>query len=625
MLIILENKVTISPEFISITKADSWDSALQEVEKFGICGLKLLTTGQDPLSHEIKTISIALPNNSIYIVDCQEPGRNILSDLAGLLENRRIKKVLYDALHVIAFIRTSLKRKMNACNIFDLMLASQICWSGYYYLTPSHSPKNPWKKSNPDHSLDALAERHLGIVLDAELSAADASGVLLPLHDILAELLVKNGLQKIADLEFEAVCSLVEMEISGIYLDSDQAKGIVEEEENEIGSLVWTMQDEARKKGFVTVIVTHDGKRVSYYLNPDRQEDVMAFLRKRGYGVVSTKAEVLRGLAAAGCAFAEAVLRYRHVSHLLAFLNSWLSHVHAKDGRIHPQYFQIPSSTGRISSKNPNAQQIPRKGDDATAIRRLFMPEAGKRFVKADFSTIELRIMAFLSKDKAMQEAFRDGIDLHRLTASEISGEALALVTDAQRQAAKIMNFLLIYGGSAKTLQRKVLSDYGRFISLDEAEEAKARFFLTYEGVRVWQERQLQEMSYTVPHYFHNCIQGYFCMPLTCTTTALGRRRVWPRFGTGIRASKFQMYNTPCQGTGADLIKLVMCEVYDKISSEEARIIGSIHDEILIEVPEERAEEYARMLQEIMERIGSKLLHPVPVKAEVKILSSLAE
>ncbi len=102
-------------------------------------------------------------------------------------------------------------------------------------------------------------------------------------------------------------------------------------------------------------------------------------------------------------------------------------------------------------------------------------------------------------------------------------------------------------------------------------------------------------------------------------------RRIWPRFGTGIKASKFQMYNTPCQGTGADLIKLVMAEVYEKISSEEARVIGSIHDEIILEVPEERAEEYARLLQEIMERIGSQLLYPVPVKAEAKVLTTLAD
>jgi DNA polymerase I-like protein with 3'-5' exonuclease and polymerase domains len=624
--IILENAMTFSPKFSSITKAESqqeWESALQEIEKFGICSLRLLATGQDPLSHEIKLISLAIPNNTVYIADCLELGKSIISDLAGILEDRKIKKVLYDAKPAVAFIRASENRKLNACNIFDLMLASQICWSGYYYLTPSGSLKNPWKKRIPDHSLASLAERHLGIILDVEGRAAEESAVLLPLHDIMAELLDRNGLQKVADLEFQVISSLVEMEISGIHMDCNQAKNMVGEDENEICNLVWTMQDEARKKGFVTVL--HDGKRLCYYLNPDRQGDVMAFLKTRGYAVTSTRAEVLRGLAAAGCAFAEAVLRYRHVSHSVAFLNNWLKHVHAGDGRIHPQYFQIPSSTGRISSRNPNAQQIPRTGEDAPAIRRLFLPQAGKRFVKADFSTIELRIMAYLSGDRAMQEAFWDGVDLHKLTASKIGGADMALVTDSQRQSAKIMNFLLIYGGSAKTLQWKVLSDYGRFMSLDEAEEAKAKFFQTYQGVKEWQERQLQEMSYTMPHHFHNCIQGYFSLPLTCTTTALGRKRIWPRFGTGIKASKFQMYNTPCQGTGADLIKLVMCEVYDKISSEEARIIGSIHDEIILEVPEGQAEEYARMLQEIMERIGSQLLYPVPVKAKAKVMTTLAD
>ncbi len=587
--------------------------------------MNLVTTGQDPLSHEIKLIYLTLPNNTVYSADAISLGKGIISNLAGLLGERRIKKVLYDAKSVLAFIRTTEDQKLNACNIFDLMLASQICWSGYYYLTPSGSPKNPWKKRIPDHSLASLAERHLGIILDdgGGAGAGKESAILLPLHDILEELLSKNGLQSVADLEFGAISAIVEMEISGIHLDCLQAKSIVAQEENEICNLVWTMQDEARKKGFVTV--SHDGKRLCYYLNPDRQADVMAFLKKRGYFVISTRAEVLRGLAAAGCAFAEAVLRYRHVSHSLAFLNSWLKHEHVRDGRIHPQYFQIPSSTGRISSRNPNAQQIPRTGVDAPAIRRLFSPALGKKYVKADFSAIELRIMACLSGDKAMQEAFQNGIDLHRLTASRINGAAIEQVTDSERQAAKIMNFLLIYGGSARTLQWRILSDFGVFISLKEAEEAKEKFFLAYEGVREWQERQLSEMSYTVQHYFHNCVQGFFDLPLTCTTTILGRRRIWPRFGTGIKASKFQMYNTPCQGTGADLIKLVMAEVYDKISSEEARIIGSIHDEIILEVPEERAEEYASMLQEIMEGIGSQLLYPVPVKAEAKVLTTLAD
>jgi DNA polymerase I len=117
-------------------------------------------------------------------------------------------------------------------------------------------------------------------------------------------------------------------------------------------------------------------------------------------------------------------------------------------------------------------------------------------------------------------------------------------------------------------------------------------------------------------------VQGTFSLPLTCTFTALGRRRAWPRFGTGIKATKFQVFNTPCQGTGADLIKMVMCEVYDRLDSEDARIIGSIHDELLLEVPEEQAEGYAKMLSEIMNRIGSDLLYPVPVTSEAEILSS---
>jgi DNA polymerase I len=495
------------PDLCSISIAKSlneWQSILQEIVKYGTCGLNLLATGTDPLSHETNLISLALPNNTVYIADCLELGRSIVGDLAGLLEDRRLKKVLYDAKPALAFIRASENRKLDACNIFDLMLASQICWSGYYYLAPSGSSKNPWKKRMPDHSLASLAERHLGIVLSGEMGAAGESAVLLPLYNIFEELLSRNGLQRVADLEFEVVSSIAEMEISGIHMDCSQANDIVAREENEICSLVWTMQDEARRKGFITVL--HDGKRLCYYLNPDRQEDVMAFLNKRGYAVTSTKAEVLRGLAAAGCAFAEALLRYRHVSYLLAFLSKWLERVDAGDGRVHPQYFQIPSSTGRISSRNPNAQQIPRAGEDAAAIRRLFSPAPGKRYVKADFSAIELRIMACLSGDKAMQEAFQNDIDLHRLTASRISGVPIEQVTDQQRQAAKIMNFLLIYGGSAKTLQWRILSDYGSFISLEEAEEAKEKFFQSYEGVREWQERQLSEMSfpdvqYTLPGY----------------------------------------------------------------------------------------------------------------------------
>jgi len=607
-----------------------WESILGEIEMAGFFGLNLTATGPDPLSYDIQRISLAVPNapssSTVYTVDIAdrpELKEGIIGDLAGLLENGRIKKTLHDSKFVLSFIRARAGRKLNFCSVFDIMLASQICWSGYYYLTPSGNPKNPWTKRLVDHSLASLAERHLGIILDEEGCPAQGAAALLPLHDILAELLAKNDLQRVADLEFRAAIALVEMEISGIGLDSSGARELIDQEEDEIIDQIWRMQDEAERKGFVTV--SFDGKRLCYYLNPDRQEDVMAFLEKRGYRPANTNAEVLKSLAAAGCSFAEALMRYRHLSYNLLFLNKWLEKVHPLDGRVHPQYFQIPSSTGRISSRHPNAQQIPRRGDDAPAIRRLFRPAAGKRYVKADLSNIELRIMARISGDEAMQEAFMNSVDLHRLTASRISGTPFEEVTDSQRQAAKAMNFLLIYGGSAKSLQWRILSDYGEFICLDEAEERLEKFFCSYPGVREWQKMQLSQMSYTMQHHFHNCVRGFFSLPLTATRTILGRRRIWPRFGAGITASKFQMYNTPCQGTGADLIKLVMAEVYEKLSDEEARIIGSIHDEIILEVPEDRAEEYASRLKEIMERIGSQMLYPVPVKAEAKVMRTLAE
>jgi len=636
-----------SRQIIIADSEERWRLALQEAEKFGICGLALSTTGSDPLSHEIRLICLALPDDCVYVANRAALGEGIVSDLARLIENPRIEKILYDAKAAISFLAAWQKRDLAACNLFDLMLASQICWSGYYDLTPSNSKKSSWKKKPPDNSLAALAERHLGAVITDEKQikddnqiecersgaedainikcAAQKAAVLLPIHCILSELLVKNDLQRIADLEFEVIPSLVEMEITGIRLNASEAKSLVRNLEGEVCNLVWTMQDEAKRKGFVTV--AHDGKRLSCYLNPDRLEDVMAYLRRRGYAVASTKAEVMKALAAAGCAFAEALVCYRHDCYLLAVLDHWIRRIHPKDDRVHPHYFQIPSTTGRISSKDPNAQQIPRAGEGARSVRRLFLPSPGKRFVKADFSTIELRIMACLSRDQAMQDAFVGGLDLHRLTASRIGGKKPEEVIAKERQAAKIMNFLLIYGGSAKTLQYRVQSDYGIFMSADEAEVAKERFFEAYSGVREWQERQVMAMSCTVPHTFHNCVQGFFTLPLSCTRTVLGRRRVWPRFGTGLTASKFQMFNTPCQGTGADLIKLVMAEVYEKISCQDdnAKIIGSIHDEILLEVSEERAEEYARRLKEIMERVGSELLHPVPVKAEVKILTTLEE
>jgi DNA polymerase-1 len=627
---------------ILIESLQSWDQALKEIEACRICGVGIKTKGPDPLTQRIQLIQVALPDNRVYIADLPGLGERerILGGLAKLLEDNEVRKVIYNANFELSFIRASQMRRLKPKNIFDILLASQLCWSGYYDLAPSKSKKNPWRKRVPDHSLEALAERHLDIILerscqDLDWSISDHSPeqiekemdysaervrVLLPLHIIFQELIKKNRLEKVAELEFRTISPVVEMELSGICFDSKAAKALISEKESQLVEVFINLQAEAKANDFHTL--SNESKMPCDYFNPESREDIIRYLQSQGFSIASTRADVLKELAGYGYIFAEELLRYRQVSHELVFLDNWLKKTHSADGRIHSTYYQLKSATGRLCSCRPNAQQIPSRGDDATVIRKLFKAAPGKKFVKADFSAIELRIMAYLSGDETMQSALQEGQDLHKLTASRVSGLPLEQVTREQRQAAKTINFLLIYGGSAQTLQWRALSDYGNFMSLDEAEEARNKFFATYPGIKQWQEKQIAEMSFTVRHYFHNCIYGTFEMPLTCTFTALGRRRVWPRFGAGIRASKFQLFNTPCQGTGADLIKLVMCELYDKLQSEDARIVGSIHDEIVLEVPEDEAEYYASLLCEVMNRVGSEMLYPVPVTSSVEISSS---
>jgi DNA polymerase I len=623
----LESNPTIKIESLQV-----FQHVLHEIRKVGIFAQGLQTTGSDPLCSSVRLALISLPNGRTYVADIFVIGDECLRDLAAIAEDGNVIKIIHDAKLDLAFIRASQGRRLKFENVFDTMLASQIAWSGYYNLAPSKSRKNPWKKRIPDNSLEALADRHLGIILDRSYQNCDWSAgnlafeqielasqrvrVLIPLYKILRKLIVKNNLDKIAELEFRTLSPVIEMQLCGLYLDADAARALISEKEAVLVEAFGDLQKESKRSGF------YSGDNCGFYLNPDRQQDIKSCLQHLGFCVTSTKAVVLQELAAAGCIFAERLLCYRRTTHQLAYLYDWLEHIHPRDGRIHSIYSQMHAATGRLSCKKPNAQQVPSRGEDGLALRRLFKAPDGKKLVIADFSAIEMRIMAYLSGDETMIRAFQEGQDLHKLTASRISGQPLDEITKPQRDGAKAVNFLLIYGGSAQTLQWHAFADYGVVMSLEEANEAAEKYFEVYSGVKAWQEQQIREMSYTKSHYFHNCVQGFIEMPLTCTFTALGRRRVWPRFGEGIKASKFQVFNTPCQGTGADLMKMVMCELYNRISSEDVKIIASVHDEILLEVPENEAEAYAGMLSEIMDGIGSKLLHPVPVRSEVKILSS---
>ena len=291
------------------------------------------------------------------------------------------------------------------------------------------------------------------------------------------------------------------------------------------------------------------------------------------------------------------LLRYRQLTKLNGTYIEGLLRLMGPEGRIHSTFDQVATATGRISSSEPNLQNIPVRTAQGREIRRAFVPRKGWVLLDADYSQIELRLMAHFSGDKALVEAFRTGQDVHARTASEIFDVPLSEVTPTLRSRAKAVNFGLIYGISGFGLARNT------GVTQKEAKEFIARYFAKYPGVKRFMDEAVrlgQERGYA--------------------ETLLGRRRYLPELASsrnvirefGRRAAM----NTPVQGTAADIIKLAMVRVDEALRREnmQATLILQVHDELLIECPPEEAERAAALLRECMEQV---MTLSVPLAAEV--------
>jgi len=262
------------------------------------------------------------------------------------------------------------------------------------------------------------------------------------------------------------------------------------------------------------------------------------------------------------------------------------------DGRVHPEFKQIGTKTGRMSSNSPNVQNVPR------SLRKVFVAAEGKKLVIADFSQIELRIAAEFVGEERMIEAFERGEDLHALTASLVLGKPKDEITKEERQLAKAMNYGLIYGISARGLMEYARSGYGVELSPSEAAKLIGRFFKAFPSFARWHEKIKEELAQK------GRVEG---------ETILGRRFV---------AETFQdAANYPIQGSGADLLKLAV-NVFAhqcRLRGWDEGVVNLVHDEIVCEVEAERAEDTALLLKESMEFAGSLMLKRVPVEAEVAV------
>ena len=323
---------------------------------------------------------------------------------------------------------------------------------------------------------------------------------------------------------------------------------------------------------------------------------------QRGY---STSAEVLEGLRDIAPEIIDPLLRYRQLTKLNSTYVEGLLRLTDAKGRVHSTFDQVATATGRISSSEPNLQNIPVRTEEGKEIRRAFLPREGWVLLDADYSQIELRLMAHFSGDAALVEAFRTGQDVHARTASEIFDVPLAEVTPTLRSRAKAVNFGLIYGISGFGLARNT------GVSPQEAREFISRYFAKYPGVKRFMDSAAQDGQNN----------GY-------AITLMGRRRYLPELSSPKSAirefGKRAAMNTPVQGTAADIIKLAMVRVDQALRRENlrSRLILQVHDELLLECPPEEAERAARLLKECMEQVIDLA---VPLLAEVHQGANWAE
>ena len=319
----------------------------------------------------------------------------------------------------------------------------------------------------------------------------------------------------------------------------------------------------------------------------------------------STSAEVLESLRWEAPQLIEPLLRYRQLTKLNGTYIEGLIPLADHENRVHSTFDQAATATGRLSSSEPNLQNIPVRTEEGKEIREAFLPKEGWMLIDADYSQIELRLMAHFSGDPAMIEAFRNGEDIHTRTASEIFDVPVEWVTPELRGQAKAVNFGLIYGISGFGLSRNT------GVSRREAGEFIDKYFTRYPGVKRFMEESASEGSQ----------KGY-------AVTLMGRRRYLPELQSAkaqIREfGKRAAMNTPVQGTAADIIKLAMVRV-DRLLREhglQSRLILQVHDELLLECPPEEVEEAAGLLKEAMEQV---ITLNVPLLAEVHIGRNWAE
>ena len=454
---------------------------------------------------------------------------------------------------------------------FDTALAA-------YDLSPTQS----------DYPISKLATNYLGVTVE-DGSAADCAEAIWMLRSVLAAELEKSGMKQLYEqIELPLCPVLYRMEKRGIAVDKvqlEQFGQMLSQRISQCESLIFSYSDG------------------SFNINSTKQLGELLFEKlglppvkktKTGY---STNAEVLEKLKDKH-PIISAIMDYRMLTKLKSTYADGLMTAMNEDGRIRTTFQNMVTATGRLSSTEPNLQNIPVRTDLGAEIRKMFIPKEGHVLVDADYSQIELRVLAHIADDAVMQDAFISGLDVHTVTAAQVFGVAPEQVTPLQRRHAKAVNFGIVYGISEFSLAE----DIG--VSRWEAKDYIDSYLAHYSGVRTYMKQVVADAREL----------GY-------TQTLYGRKRHIPE----LKASNFNIrqgaeriaLNTPIQGTAADIMKLAMIRVENALNEQypDAKLLLQVHDELIVECPVAIADEVAALVSREMTHVASLR---VPLQADAK-------
>jgi DNA polymerase-1 len=592
-----------------ITDEEALQVLLQSLRRGGAFAFDTETSSDDQWHADLVGLAFSMAPGEAYYIPVghvrtptgEEPGRQlplayVLERLRPLLEDEQVAKYMHNAKYdMLIMARHGLRVRGLR---FDTLLAAYLLDPGRrglglkelafqrlgYVMTPIAQLIGSGSK--------AISMAQVPVLRAAEYAGADAD-MTLRLVDLLRRDLVRHGLLTLYEhVELPLVDVLMRMEMHGVALDADFLEEFGEQLSRQIQQLEQKIYD----------AVGHH-----FNINSTRQLAEVLFSElklptgrktRTGYSVSAEVIETLRGMHPV----IDSLLEYRQLTKLKStYVDGLLALMDPVTGRVHTSFNQAVTSSGRLSSSNPNLQNIPIRTDMGREIRRAFIADPSYVLLTADYSQIELRILAQITGEKRLLEAFERGEDIHTITAASLFGVPAAQVTREQRRLAKTVVYAILYGQSAFGLAQVT------GMSNAQASEFIRRYHETFPAVRGYVDKTLYQA-------YH---QGY-------VNTLFGRKRFLPDLrtltGNERQALEREAINMPIQGTNADIIKMAMVRIQHALDRQglHARMILQVHDELVFEVPVEELEATRRLVKESMEE-PPIAEWTVPIKVEMKV------